>query len=136
MKSEPIKYLLDTNICIYILNNKPEKVRQKMQQIGEFRCAISSIVASELAFGAQKSGRPENKIRLNQFLSLFQILPFDHDAVWHYAKLRVDLQAKGTPIGNMDELIAAHALSLDVILVTNNLKEFERVESLQIENWV
>lgn len=136
MKTQPIQYLLDTNICIYILNNKPENVRKKMAQVGEQACAISSIVASELAFGAKKSGRQENVLRLNQFLSLFQVLPFEYDAIWHYANLRADLQTKGTPIGNMDQLIAAHALSLNLTLVTNNMKEFERVQGLRVENWI
>lgn len=130
------RYMLDSNICIYAINNHPTQVKAKLISIGEGQCAISSIVASELAFGVVKSGRTNNKANLTRFLSLFDIVPFDASSMWHYANLRHDLQAKGTVIGALDMLIAAHALALDATLVTNNTKEFERIPHLKVENWI
>ena len=130
------RYMLDSNICIYAINNHPTKVKAKLISIGEGQCAISSIVASELAFGVVKSGRSNNKANLTRFLSLFDIVPFDDNSMWHYANLRHDLQTKGTVIGALDMLIAAHALALNATLVTNNVKEFDRVPNLRVENWI
>ena len=84
----------------------------------------------------EKSGSERNKQALKKFLSPLEILPYDEQAIWHYAQLRHDLQSKGQTIGSLDMLIAAHALALDVVLVTNNTKEFERIERLKLENWV
>ena len=108
--------------------------RFRQYQLGQL--AVSSITASELAFGVEKSGSERNKQALKKFLSPLEILPYDEQAVWHYAQLRHDLQSKGQTIGSLDMLIAAHALALDVVLVTNNTKEFERIERLKLENWV
>lgn len=129
-------YLLDTNICIYVINHKPVQVFEKFRlfQLGEL--AVSSITASELAFGVEKSGSERNKQALSKFLIPLEILPYDEQAIWHYARLRQQLQSTGKTIGSLDMLIAAHALSLDVTLVTNNTKEFERIEGLKLENWV
>lgn len=131
-----MKYLLDTNICIYVINHRPAQVfeRFKRYQLGEL--AISSITASELAFGVEKSGSERNKQALHKFLAPLDICPYDERAIWHYATLRHALQASGRLIGSLDMLIAAHALALDAVLVTNNLKEFERVDGLRLENWV
>lgn len=131
-----MKYLLDTNICIYVINHKPLHVfeRFKQYQLGDL--AISSITASELAFGVEKSGSERNKNALNKFLSPLDVLPYNEKAIWHYAQLRQQLQSTGQPIGSLDMLIAAHALALDTILVTNNLKEFERIDGLKLENWI
>lgn len=131
-----MKYLLDTNICIYVINHKPLHVfeRFKQYQLGDL--AISSITASELAFGVEKSGSERNKNALNKFLSPLDVLPYDEKAIWYYAQLRQQLQSTGQPIGSLDMLIAAHALALDTILVTNNLKEFERIDGLKLENWI
>ena len=129
-------YLLDTNICIYVINHKPQQVFERFRQYQLGQLAVSSITASELAFGVEKSGSERNKQALNKFLSPLEILPYDEQAVWHYAQLRHDLQSKGQTIGSLDMLIAAHALALDVVLVTNNTKEFERIERLKLENWV
>ena len=129
-------YLLDTNICIYLINHKPQQVFERFRQYQLGQLAVSSITASELAFGVEKSGSERNKQALKKFLSPLEILPYDEQAVWHYAQLRHDLQSKGQTIGSLDMLIAAHALALDVVLVTNNTKEFERIERLKLENWV
>lgn len=129
-------YLLDTNICIYVINHKPQQVFERFRQYQLGELAVSSITASELAFGVEKSGSERNKQALKKFLSPLEILPYDEQAIWHYAQLRHDLQSKGQTIGSLDMLIAAHALALDVVLVTNNTKEFERIERLKLENWV
>ena len=129
-------YLLDTNICIYVINHKPQQVFERFRQYQLGQLAVSSITASELAFGVEKSGSERNKQALKKFLSPLEILPYDEQAIWHYAQLHHDLQSKGQTIGSLDMLIAAHALALDVVLVTNNTKEFERIEKLKLENWV
>ena len=131
-----MKYMLDTNICIYIINNKPKHVFDKflLHDIGDI--VISSISAAELAFGVEKSGSQRNKSALQKFLSPLTILPFTQKAVWHYAKIRQELQSQGKPIGSLDMLIAAHALSENMTLITNNTKEFDRVSLLTVDNWV
>lgn len=129
-------YLLDTNICIYIINNKPPHVFEKFKQFQLGQLGISSITASELAFGVEKSGSQRNKQALNKFLAPLEIFPYDEQAIWYYAELRHQLQSKGKIIGSLDMLIAAHALALKVTLVTNNIKEFKRVKGLTVENWV
>lgn len=129
-------YLLDTNICIYIINNKPPHVFEKFKQYQLGQLSISSISASELTFGVEKSGSLRNKNALDKFLAPLDVLPYDESAIWHYAKLRQSLQSKGQMIGSLDMLIAAHALALDTVLVTNNMKEFERIDGLKLENWV
>lgn len=129
-------YLLDTNICIYIINNKPPHVFEKFKQYQLGQLGISSITASELAFWVEKSGSQRNKQALNKFLAPLEILPYGKQAIWHYAELRNQLQSIGQPIGSLDMLIAAHALALKVTLVTNNVKEFKRIKGLIVENWV
>jgi tRNA(fMet)-specific endonuclease VapC len=132
-----MKFLLDTNICIYIIKQKPLKVLQKFNayQIGDI--GISSITVAELEFGVQKSQFPsKNKQALAQFLLPLQIADFDNAAAVIYGDIRATLEKKGTPIGSLDTLIAAHALSLQVTLITNNVREFSRVANLKLENWV
>ncbi|WP_339793171.1 MAG: type II toxin-antitoxin system tRNA(fMet)-specific endonuclease VapC [Imperialibacter sp.] len=130
-------FILDTNICIYIIKQKPPHVFERFRSIPLGKIGISSITLSELNYGVMKSALPEkNKLALAQFLIPLEILPFDNDAAISYGKIRADLENKGTPIGPLDTLIAAHALSLDQTLVTNNVKEFSRVTSLKIDNWV
>lgn len=131
-----MNYLLDTNICIYIINNKPPHVFERFKEFQLGQLGISSITASELAFGVEKSGSERNKQALNKFLAPLEVLPYDEQAIWHYAQLRHQLQSKGKVIGSLDMLIAAHALELNAILVTNNVKEFKRVKGLIVENWV
>ena len=131
-----IKYLLDTNICIYIIKKQPLQVIQKLQSLDVSEVAISSITLSELEYGIAKSSHPEkNKLALAKFLAPIEVLTFDDKAAQEYGQIRATLEKAGKPIGPLDTLIAAHAFSLSCILVTNNIKEFERVTELQLENW-
>ncbi|MEY3410304.1 MAG: tRNA(fMet)-specific endonuclease VapC [Pseudomonadota bacterium] len=127
--------LLDTNTCIYIINNRPPNVLEKFRKYKAGEVGISSIAASELAYGVAKSGSIKNRKALDMFLAPMQILPFDSQCLWFYADLRASLEKQGLSIGPMDTLIAAHALSIDGTLVTHNIKEFVRVPKLKLENW-
>ena len=130
-------FLIDTNICIYIMNNHPPEVIQKFRDIGVGNICISSITVSELQYGAYKSKQIKKNInRLDEFLSPFEILAFDENASNFYGKIRSQLEKKGNVIGPLDMLIAAHALSENLTLITNNEKEFKRVKSLKVRNWV
>lgn len=131
-----MEYLLDTNICIYIINHRPKQVLERFHQYKIGDIAISAITACELTFGVEKTGSARNRNALEKFFTPLKILPFDERVIWHYGKLRAYLQSQGTPIGSLDMLIAAHALSHSMTLVTNNVKEFSRVEGLPLENWV
>ena len=127
--------LLDTNTCIYIINNRPPNVLERFRKYKAGEVGISSIAASELAYGVAKSGSVKNRKALDMFLAPLKVLPFDSQCLWFYADLRASLEKQGLTIGAMDTLIAAHALSIDGTLVTNNLKEFARVPKLKFENW-
>ncbi len=132
-----IKYMLDTNICIYIIKRKPTDVIERFRQTRISQVGLSSITLSELEYGIVKSSKPDqNRFALAQFLAPMEILPYGDEAAQQYGRLRVFLEKQGTPIGSLDMLIAAHALSIDCILVTNNEKEFNRVPNLNIVNWV
>ena len=131
-----MRFLLDTNICIYVINRKPPEVMQRFRRFPLGDIGISSITAAELAFGVTKSGSARNRAALEKFLAPLEIVPFSADAIWHYGQVRAVLERAGTPIGSLDTLIAAHALLLNVTLVSNNLKEFDRVDGLRCENWV
>ena len=132
-----MNYLLDTNICIYLIKRKPPEVLQRFRQLQPGSVFISSVTTSELYYGAQKSQRVQTNLEaLNNFLLPFRIVDYDESASFLYGELRADLEKRGQPIGPLDMMIAAHALSLDVPLVTNNTKEFERVKGLKLENWV
>ena len=132
-----MKYMLDTNICIYAIKNKPEKVLKTLKEKMNDGICISAITLAELAHGVEKSAaRDKNRAALLRFLSILTVLPFDDLAAAEYGEVCADLQRKGTPIGTMDMLIAAHAKTEGLILVTNNTREFERVEGLTLENWV
>ena len=128
--------LLDTNICIYIINAKPPAVLARFQQYRMGDIGLCSVVAAELAFGVAKSESTRNRQALQMFLAPLTIMPFDAAAVWIYGDLRADLERRGTPIGSLDTMIAAHALSQQALLVTNNTREFARVPGLRLENWV
>ncbi len=129
--------LLDTNICIYIIKRKPEEVLRHFQQYHPGEIGISSITLAELQYGVAKSQAQErNAEALSEFLISFEILPFSEAATQVYGSIRTLLERRGKIIGAMDLLIAAHAVSLDAVLVTNNVKEFERVPDLKVENWV
>lgn len=132
-----MKYMLDTNTCIYIIKQKPVEVIERFRKLQISQVSISSITLSELEYGVIKSSKPEqNRSALAQFLAPIEILPYDDAAAQHYGELRVYLEKSGAPIGSLDMLIAAHALSTSCILITNNVKEFERVPNLKIDNWV
>ncbi|MFM9103874.1 MAG: type II toxin-antitoxin system VapC family toxin [Cyanobium sp.] len=128
--------LLDTNICIHIINARPAAVLQRFRDYRMGEIGVCSVVAAELAYGVARSGSTRNRQALELFLAPLAILPLDEAAFWIYGDLRADLERKGTPIGALDTLIAAHALSLQSTLVTNNLREFERVPGLLLDNWV
>jgi tRNA(fMet)-specific endonuclease VapC len=128
--------LLDTNICIHIINAKPAAVLARFHRFRLGEIGLSSVVAAELAYGVAKSGSERNRRALEMFLAPLEIVPFDEKAVWAYGELRADLERLGQPIGSLDTMIAAHALSLNDVLVTNNTREFSRVRGLRLENWV
>jgi tRNA(fMet)-specific endonuclease VapC len=131
-----IKLMLDTNMCIYIIKQKPKKVIDKFRKLSFSEVAISSIVLSELEFGVVKSTQPaQNRLALTQFLAPLEILAYNDIAAFYYGKIRAHLQKMGTPIGSLDLLIAAHTLSVGCSLVTNNESEFQRVPRLKILNW-
>ena len=131
-----MKYMLDTNICIYCIKKKPPEVINKFLQYDPEDICISSITYGELMHGVEKSQAVEkNRLALALFLSPIQILPFDAEASEAYGKIRADLERKGTPIGPMDMLIAGHAQAENLVLVTNNTREFIRVSNLRVEDW-
>lgn len=130
-------YLLDTNICIYALKNRPPEVLQKLREVGRAAVAVSVITVMELRQGAEKSEQAAaNHSKLDFFLHPMKVLPFDLEAALQGARIRAHLERQGTKIGDLDSLIAAQALTGDLILVSNNLREFKRVPGLRTENWV
>lgn len=132
-----MKYMLDTSIVIYVIKHKPESVLQKFQSLEPSDFCISSITLAEIEYGISKSSRPDrNRFAFDMFISGIDILSFDDAAASEYGPIRAGLERKGTPIGPNDMLIAAHAKSLGFTIVTNNVREFERVEGLKVENWV
>jgi tRNA(fMet)-specific endonuclease VapC len=132
-----MNYLLDTNMCIYIIRKKPAAVVKRMRAKQPGEVAISAVTLAELEYGIARSRWPErNRIALLEFLFPFAILDFDQKACLHYGRIRASLESAGKPIGPMDLLLAAQARSRDLILVTNNEKEFRRVAGLRVENWV
>lgn len=132
-----MRFLLDTNTCIYIIKNKPPQVFQKFQTLNISDIGISSITIAELEYGVYKSQhREKNKLALTQFLIPLEIVPFDDKSTLLYGQIRAELERKGTVIGAMDMLIASQAMSLGLTLVTNNIKEFSRIAGLVLENWV
>jgi tRNA(fMet)-specific endonuclease VapC len=130
-------YLLDTNICIYALNRRPPEVLEKLRSVSRSMVSVSVITVLELRQGAEKSRDPERAHqKLDFFLSSIRALPFEEDAAFIAARIRAGLERQGRRIGDLDSLIAAQALAQDLILVTNNLREFDRVPDLRTENWV
>lgn len=129
-------YVLDTNICIYLINRRPAQVIKRLLQHDVSEVGISSITLSELEYGVARSAhRDRNKIALQSFVAPLTVLSYDDAAAEVYGQLRASLETQATPIGPMDMLIAAHAVSLDATLVTNNEREFRRIPTLTIENW-
>jgi len=132
-----IRYLLDTNICIYLIKDKDPALKLKLYNKGVGCCAISAITLAELSCGVGKSSKVEqNKLALGLFLAPFELLPFSTNAAFSYGSIRQKLKLRGEIIGGYDLLIAAHALAEGLTLVTNNLTEFSRVDGLSVENWV
>ena len=130
-------YMLDTNICSFIIREKPLTVKEKLKIIDtdDNKVVISSTVASELLYGAYKKGSPKLINTIKIFIDFFDVLPFDLNAAEEYGKIRSSLEKKGLVIGAYDLQIAAHARSINATLITNNTKEFSRVEGLKIEDW-
>jgi tRNA(fMet)-specific endonuclease VapC len=129
-------YMLDTNICIYAMKNKPEKVLRRLREELDNGVCISSITLAELEYGMKHSSNPaKNEQALLRFLVPFSVLPFGSTAAAEYGEIRAYLQSQGTPIGPLDMLIAGYARAEKMILVTNNVREFERVPGLELENW-
>jgi len=130
-------YLLDTNICIYAIKKKPHHILEIIKERSKYGIYISSLTIAELEYGVENSDRiEENRIALLKFISIFNILCFDDMDAIPYGKLKAKLKKDGNLIGPIDMLLAAQALSKDLIFVTNNIKEFIRIENLKIENWV
>jgi len=131
-----LRFMLDTNICIYVIKSRPPSCREKFTTHSG-ALAISSVTMAELIYGAMKSAKPESNLRtIEEFAARLTVLDFDTNAAGHYGDIRSNLEAKGTVIGPYDMMIAGHARSHGLILVTNNAREFERVEGMRLENWV
>lgn len=132
-----MRYMLDTNICIYIIKKKPANVLDRLKRLDIGDICISVITLAELVYGVEKSqNREKNQIALAAFLAPIEILPFSDKAAVKYGEIRAFLEKTGQTIGAYDLLIAAHALSENLILVTNNVSEFGRIPDLSIENWI
>ena len=132
-----MKYLLDTNICIALIRQRPAGLLQRLTALEPGEVGLSSITLAELIYGAAKSSQTEqNLAALEQFLLPLELVNFDESAATAYGQIRAGLEHEGKVIGSMDMLIAAHALSLNTILVTNNTKEFGRVSGLLLEDWI
>lgn len=131
-------WMLDTNTCSYVLRRRPIEVKRRFDTVGHENLSISVVVLAELLFGAERHPTRGNEIRqdIDDFRARLRVLSWSEPAANCYGRLRAHLQRLGTPIGNMDLLIAAHALAADAILVTNNTAEFARVPGLRIEDWV
>lgn len=131
-----LRYMLDTNICIYVMKRHPSELRERFNRFAEQLC-ISTIVLGELYYGAEKSARPSANLQaVEKFCEHMEIRPFSVKAAAVYGRMRAELARRGTPIGALDLLIGAHACAEDLTLVTNNVREFERLPGLVLENWV
>ena len=131
-----LKYMLDTNIVIYTMKNRPERVRDTFKKRDGQMC-ISSITLGELIYGAEKSMAPEQNLAdIESMISRLEVKPFDSPAAIHFGQIRATLAKAGTPIGPYDAMIAGHARALALVLVTNNENEFQRVPGLMRENWL
>ena len=132
-----MKYLLDTNICIYVIRQKPAEVLARFRSFQAADLGVSAVTVSELYYGISKSTRPErNRESLTKFLFPLGVVDYGEEAAYFYGQIRRELELKGRIIGPMDLMIAAHALSLGLPVVTNNTREFTRVPGLAVENWV
>ena len=131
-----LRYMLDTNICIYVIKNRPEGLRERFNRLADQLC-ISAVTLAEIIYGAEKSARQIENIKVvEQFAARLDVLPFGERAATHYGQIRADLERAGRPIGLHDMMIGGHARSEGLTLVSNNLREFQRIEGLRIDNWV
>ncbi|SEQ97287.1 tRNA(fMet)-specific endonuclease VapC [Pseudomonas sp. NFACC02] len=131
-----LRYMLDTNMCIFTIKNKPAHVREAFNRHHGQLC-ISTITLMELIYGAEKSATPEKNLSVVEgFAARLDVLPYDADAAAHTGMIRTELSRAGTPIGPYDQMIAGHARSQGLVVVTNNSKEFERVQGLRLEDWL
>jgi tRNA(fMet)-specific endonuclease VapC len=130
-----LEYMLDTNICIYVIKNRPAALRERFDQLAEALC-ISTITLGELLYGVQKSARRSQNLQaVEQFTARLEVLPFSVKAAAHFGQIRAELARVGLLCGAYDMLIAAHARSEGLVLITNNVREFQRMPGLRIENW-
>jgi tRNA(fMet)-specific endonuclease VapC len=130
-----IKYMLDTNILIYAIKNRPKKVRETFKSHSDY-LSMSSVTLGELIYGAERSVQVTRNLQdIESLAARMDVLPFDYLAATHFGQLRAELTKKGKPIGPYDSMLAGHARSLGLILVTNNMREFKRVPGLRVENW-
>ena len=131
-----IKYMLDTNILIYTIKNRPKKVREAFKRHSEY-LSMSTVTLGELIYGAEKSAQsPRNLSDVDALAARMEVIPFDSEAAIHFGQVRVELAKSGKTIGPYDLMIAGHARSRGLILVTNNMRKFKRVPGLRVENWV
>jgi tRNA(fMet)-specific endonuclease VapC len=131
-----LEYMLDTNICIYVIKNRPAVLRERFDRLAEALC-ISTITLGELMYGVEKSARRDQNLRaVEQFAARLEVIPFSAKAATHFGQIRAELERSGTPCGAYDALIAAHARSEGLMLVTDNLREFQRISGLRVDNWV
>ncbi|MEG0859704.1 MAG: tRNA(fMet)-specific endonuclease VapC [Pseudomonas sp.] len=131
-----LKFMLDTNICIFTLKNKPQEVREAFNRHHGQLC-ISTVTLMELIYGAEKSAAPERNLSVIEgFAARLEVLNYDSHAAAHSGQLRAELARAGTPVGPYDQMIAGHARSLGLVLVSNNLREFLRVPGLRVEDWL
>jgi len=131
-----LKYMLDTDIAIYVIKNRPAAARMQFQRHQGQLC-VSCVTVMELTYGAEKSAHPErNLLDIEGFIQRLDVLPYDAKAAFHTAQIRAELEKSGTPIGAYDLMIAGHARSSGLTVVTNNTREFQRVSGIRVENWV
>jgi tRNA(fMet)-specific endonuclease VapC len=131
-----LAFMLDTNICIYLMKVRPPELRERFNELAEQLC-ISTITLGELHYGAEKSARPaKNLAGLDLLVARLEVLPFGDRAAAHYGQLRAELKRAGTPCGSYDMQIGGHARSEGLIVVTNNMREFARMPGVRAENWI
>ncbi len=131
-----MKYMLDTNLCIDIMRERSPSALEKLQAVHPRDVCVSSVTLSELEYGACRSSNPaKNRLLIAEFMTPIDIAPYDDTCALYYGRVRSELESQGRRIGPLDTMIAAHALALDAILVTDNEREFRRVPGLNIENW-
>ncbi len=130
-----MRFMLDTNTCIELIRNRDERVLRRMKRRSTDEICVSSVTLSELEYGVAKSTNPENRLALAEFMTPLTVAPYDDAVAPVYGRIRAELEQAGTPIGPLDTMIAAHALSLGLTVVTGNEREFRRVPGLKVQNW-